>query len=366
MESIKNDIFTIFRAYLCSNYVFKLENNVSNVLEFSNRCGIGVIVAYTLKKNDLYKNESILDNILFYNVAKYEKQKLVRKRIKSILEENGVNFIFLKGSSLAKYYEEKYLRYSSDIDLIVEKVNYEKAKDLLLNNNFALIGSSLNELTLQSKEKVNVDLHSMFTLNDENIEVLFKDVKFDNGHELNNEYKYIFTVYHAAKHLKVNYISLQFLFDIYYLNKLVSDKQLINNTLKKMNLDKFNIATLQLIDYIMNENTKSELVTEYFEFLINTSNSKGIENMVLVGQSNEKSRINYLISRAFPKYEEMYRIYPNVKKNKVLLPYFYAKRIFDRIKQGYYNNAINEINASFKVDKTKVKETKKLFEEIGL
>ena len=59
-------------------------------------------------------------------------------------------------------------------------------------------------------------------------------------------------------------------------------------------------------------------------------------------------------------------MYPKLKDNKLLLPYYYVVRIIDRVNQGKGNQAINEFKVSSKVDKNKIEETKKLFEEIGL
>ena len=364
MEYINNDNFTIIRAYLNNSYDFELFSSIEDIINLGNKCGLSFILAYTLKKNDKYKDNDILDSVLFYSVSGYEKQDLIRKNIKEVLENERISFLFLKGISLAKYYDEEYLRYSSDIDIIVEENNYEKAKDLLIENGYKLVVYASNELTL-SKSGVSIDLHCKYSKYEENIENMFEDVDYSNkNHELSNEHKYLFLIAHLSKHLREVYISTQFLIDLYYVNKLDLDREYINNKLHKAKLDKLNIETLKVIDYLVNDNS-NELTKKYCDFLFNVANNKGIENMVLVGSGN-KNRVGYVISRVFPNYTEMVRMYPKLKDNKLLLPYYYVVRIIDRVNQGKGNQAINEFKVSSKVDKDKIEETKKLFEEIGL
>lgn len=128
MECVNKDIFTIIRAYLNKTYDFEVISSIEDIINLGNKCGLGFILAYTLKKNNIYKDNGILDSTLFYGVARYEKQDLIRKNIKEVLENNGIGFLFLKGISLAKYYDEEYLRYSIDIDIIVEEKTMKKLK----------------------------------------------------------------------------------------------------------------------------------------------------------------------------------------------------------------------------------------------
>ena len=364
MECINKDIFTIIRAYLTKNYDFKVFSSVEDIINLGNKCGLSFILAYTLKKNNIYKDNGILDSTLFYGVARFEKQDLTRQNIKELLENNGIGFLFLKGISLAKYYDEEYLRYSSDIDIMVEENNYDKAKDLLIKNGYKLIEYASNELTL-SKLGVSIDLHCKYSKYEENIESIFEDVDYSNkNHELSNEHKYLFLIAHLSRHLRENYISSQFLIDLYYVNKLDLDREYINNKLYIAKLDRLNKETLKVLDYIVNNNG-DKLTKKYCDFLFNVVNNKGIENMVLVGTGN-KNRVGYVISRAFPNHSEMARMYPKLKDNKLLLPYYYVVRIIDRVNQGKGNQAINEFKVSSKVDKEKIEEIKKLFDEIGL
>lgn len=364
MEYINRDIFTIIRAYLNKNYDFEVFSDIEDIINMGNKCGLGPILAYTLKKNEKYKDNGLLDSVLFYCATKYEKQELVRQEIKKLLENNGIDFLFLKGISLAKYYDEEYLRYSSDIDIIVEEKNYDITKDLLINNGFELVVYASNELTL-SFSGISIDLHCKYSKNETNIENMFDDVDYGNkNHELSSEHKYLFIIAHLFKHLKEVYISTQFLIDLFYVDRLDLDREYISNKLEKAKLTKLNKETLKVIDYIV-EGNGNELTKKYCDFLFNVSSEKGIENMVLV-RSRIRNRKRYIISRLFPNYEEMVRMYPKLKDNKLLLPHYYVVRIIDRFKQGKGNQAINEIKVSSKINKNKIEETKKLFDEIGL
>lgn len=234
----------------------------------------------------------------------------------------------------------------------------------MINDGFNLVVYASNELAL-SKSGVSIDLHCKYSKYEENIENMFEDVGYSNkNHELSNEHKYLFLIAYLSKHLREVYISTQFLIDLYYVNELDLDREYINNTLQNAKLDKLNIETLKVVDYLVNNNG-NELTKKYCDFLFNVANTKGIENMVLVGRGN-RNGIGYILSRIFPNHLEMIRMYPKLKDNKLLLPYYYVVRIIDRVNQGKGNQAINESKVSSKVDKDKIEKTKKLFEEIGL
>ena len=366
MNKVELEILNIVKHYLEKDYSFDVYCDMEELLKTSNQLCLSPIVGYALTKNTKYK-KNIFEELLYLSIIKQAKQNDLRQKVINIFNKNNINFIFLKGTSLSKYYDEDFLRLSSDVDVIVEKDNYEKAKNLLLTKKFKIVSSSKNETDLMYKNGAHLDLHSMFTHNETEIEELFKDVDFDDeNNELSDEYKYIFSIYHAAKHLKKSYISFQFLIDLYYLSKLNIDKVFIDNKLKSMNLKTFEEKTIELINVLFNGKKSNKIVDEYLEFLLNVSKSQGLDNMALVGQGHSGGRLNHILSRAFPPFDEMCRMYPELKNNRILLPIYYVRRFIDRLHEGKYKRMLNEVNANLNVDKQKVQKTKELFDKLGL
>ena len=74
--------------------------------------------------------------------GKFRKRKLVSvyrteqivydlNNVCSCLEENGVDFIPLKGSVIRNLYPEKWMRTSCDIDILVKKEDCQRAENIL-------------------------------------------------------------------------------------------------------------------------------------------------------------------------------------------------------------------------------------------
>lgn len=357
MNTVKKDIINILKGYFHSDYSFNIESDLNDILDCSNSLSIGPIVGYALNKSDKYKT-NIFDNTVFLAADRYERQNSIRQEIINILNKNNIPYIFLKGHTLSKYYDEEHLRYSTDIDILVKKNDYDLVKHILVDEySYKLIIYKTNEFNV-SKNSIVLDMQNKLTEDDEIVDKIYDDIIFDNTHELNNEYKYLFIITHAAKHLNTNYISIQFLLDLYYVNKLDLDREFINSKLKEIKLDRFNEVCLKTIDVLFNGADSDDTIDSFIEYMFNSS---GIENRILAHDGD-----NYIISRLFPDAKTMCLLYPSLAKCKLLLPIYYIKRLIDRISMGRLNNAINEVKISNSVDNNEVIKINELFKKIGL
>lgn len=366
MNNLTKNTLNILKNYLNKGNSFsETDINYDDLTKYAVSLGIGPVVAYTISKNKLTKDTSYLMSILYASSIKTETQKNNRNEIKDLLEKENIDFLFLKGKTIAKYYDEEYLRQSADIDIYVNKDNFEKVKDLLISKlNYKLLNKSSNELSL-IKDKQIVDIHNLFSNFNDKYEEMFKDADIKNKeHELDNLHKYLFSIYHTSKHFLENYISLKFLIDIYYLRQLEFDHNLLNEKLDKAGLLKFNQQVNKIINSIINdEKLVSDLV---IDFIFNTGHKKGYENKVLVSSVINGDGSKTLINRAFPSTKEMIRLYPNLENKKYLLGIYYLKRFIDRLKEGNINKAFKEIDANVNINKEKIKDTESVLKELGL
>ena len=363
MNKTQNDIITILNSYLKKDYSFSIDSDIEDIYKLSNRFCLSPIVGYTLNKTEKYRN-NVFNNLIYLSNINYEKQQYVRKKLGELLTNENIGYIFLKGSTLAKYYEEPYLRFSSDIDVIVEKNNYQTVKKLLLKREYKLYQEDTNEMCLIGKNGVTIDVHCQFMNENDKIERIFNDVDFsDANHEMDNNLKYLHIITHAYKHLTLTYINLQFLVDIYYVRNLDLDWDFINGKLNQIDLKRFNDEVLKVIDVLFNNKRSNALTNQFIDFLLNASNHMGIENQIL---SQRTKSDTYIIDRAFPSYKEMCRMYPILENKKYLLPVCYIRRLVDRIKKGKLSKAISEINVNMNIDKDKIEETKELFNKLGI
>lgn len=79
-------------------------------------------------KFHLYNKENGLD---------FSNAKNLLLDIKSILEENGVEFILVFGTLLGAYRDKSFIKHDTDIDIgVIGENNVEKIKQILINGDF--------------------------------------------------------------------------------------------------------------------------------------------------------------------------------------------------------------------------------------
>lgn len=366
MNSLRDDIITILKACLHKDYVFDVVNDVDDVLRFANNYAITPIIEYTLRKANKYSSDN---SSVFYNVVRVEKQIELRNMVIEAFDKNNIGYIFIKGLTLAKYYDEEFLRFSSDVDVVVEKHNYLRARDILVNDyGFIQNGFSENEMPLSFKNGAHLDLHCMFGRADNPIEYLYSDVDYYGDHELDNEFKLFHICNHGAKHLGNGFISLQYLIDLYYVNNLDIDFVKLNRLLSSANLSSFYENTVKLLNVLFENGDKDDLSDLYIDFLFNGKQTKGRENLVRVNRAkNNRGKLSYMLSRVFPKYKTMCSIYPELIDKKFLLPVCYLRRAVDILnKKDRLSNAKAEFKYCVNDNDVNIDKTKRLFEELGI
>lgn len=365
MDSVQKDIITILKAYLHADYTFDIENDIREIIDCANKYAITPVIEYTLAK----ANKCNRDNSSVYlNAMRVEKQNNLRKTIKEVFDKNNIGYVFIKGTTLAKYYVDEYLRFSSDVDVVVQKDNYLRSRDILVNEyDFVQHTYSDNEMSLTDKYGTNLDLHCLFTKKDDEIEALYKDVNYSK-HELDNELKLFHICNHGAKHINNGFISLQYLIDLYYVDKLDINREKFNELLNKANLDKFYVKTRKLVDVLFEDEIADEDTKLYIEFLFNGKQTKGRENFVRINRAKKNTnKLVYILSRLFPDYKAMSSNYPELINKKYLLPVYYVKRAIDIInRKDRLSNAKAEFGYCLNDVDENVQKTKKLFENLGI
>jgi hypothetical protein len=219
-------------------------------------------------------------------------KKLINKkelfRIAKLFNENGIKYVFLKGAAI-NLLSADYLRYSRDIDILVEKGSLSKVYQLLKEIGFKY----RNPLVSDNTKYISNSYHLPIFLNDDGalVEIhhritdrsIYKDcplsksmltkctiikhkginIKIPN---LNNLISHI--VYHAVLHHNFDMGPI-FLYDIKHLRGLLDNEKDLVNLLESINLDK---EYREISNYIDSNNMKNP-----FDIYIN-ANTKINEN----------------------------------------------------------------------------------------
>ncbi len=93
-----------------------------------------------------------------YMKVLYEQNMLVK-----LLSDNRISSVIIKGISAAKYYPIPHNRIMGDIDILVPVEDYERAKDVLINNAYLLDHEDINRHAAYAKNGVCIELHYCFS-----------------------------------------------------------------------------------------------------------------------------------------------------------------------------------------------------------
>ena len=148
-------------------------------------------------------------------------------------------------------------------------------------------------------------------------------------------YIYIFT--HYAKHYKNGGIGIVHVLDIWILKSQWSDMDFnyINNQLKKLELEEFYYNTMKLISAWFEDGDNTETTDIMTKFILtsgaygtflNAQLSQAAKQTENLGNA-KKARQALYFQRLFLSYDRMCRLYPFLKKNKLLLPFCQIHRL---------------------------------------
>lgn len=359
MNNIKEDVLNIIRSFILSKYDISFDGDINDLYNISNKLVVSNIVGYTLNKSG-YK-ETIFNSSIYKAVNQYERIIDTRKDIDNIL--NNINYLYVKGLKIAELYPESYLRDSCDIDIVIDNNDFDKAYKLFINNGYKELSRNKNEIALRNRKGILIDLHSSFAFNDDKFDELFIST-FNNTHELDNNYLYVYMIRHIKKHILGGLLKYRYLIDLYYLRNNI-DKDIVDDLLSKAELTILNDSLNSYIDAFIGLKEYSDLDKKLEDFIFSCSSDKGITNRILIN-SYGKSKISYILSRVFISYDLMVLEYPKLRENKLFLPYFYIKRIVRIRKRNRAKYHSKELKNSLKTSKNDIDNMHMFINKIGI
>ena len=297
----------------------------------------------------------------------------LQKEITSLLNEYEIPHIYFKGTIFSRLYPDSALRTRGDIDFIVKKEDYEKAKSILSNNGFKAESEAVHHMSYM-KNNLEVELHKCFYEEGHKLEQYFKN-PFNHAnlvdkyeYELDPNYHFIYAISHLNKHLLSGEGIRSFL-DFYYLHKAYKlDYIYIINELQKIKLDKLFNTVCNVIYEIIGEKIYEftfEPVEPLFEFLLNNGIHGLINDSTLEGVLSFKyqgSKIKYLFNTLF---------LPNKKDRKMLYPKLSMCFIFYPIiviRRGIYllTKRRKQFKKSVKTNKVQIEDKQIIAEKYGI
>lgn len=330
------------------------------------------LVSYAMRQQGFAVDKEFAEqeNLAVY---RYTHQMLALEEIGYLFEQEEIPYLPLKGSVLRAYYPEAWMRTSSDIDILVQEKDFERAKNILIKKaRFEFEEDDLKDASLYRDGCVHLELHRNLVRDkvqdvflSENI---WKQMNRDGMHcTMPDAFFYCHHVEHMLRHFEIGGCGIRFFLDLWILNHRVEyDQVKRDEMLEQSGRKKFEEAVKHLSEVWFGGQTHTELTRKMERFLFSAGIYGTIENRALVHEVQCESKLKSVLVRLWLPYEELCWSYPQLRGRKYLQPYYEGKRFFHMILDGRWNRSVEELTANRKVDVKKKKEMGRMLEELGL
>lgn len=317
------------------------EESLMQVLSLSAHHSVTTLVADVLLNNGLLENsdlKALYEENLMVSVYQYHQQEMEFNRVCTIFEENGIDYIPLKGSVLRKLYREPWLRTCCDVDILVKPEQLEKAIELVLAGGYTIDKHYSHDVSFFTEGNMRVELHFDLIEKDHNIgnvsEVLqdawqYAQLKDGTKHayQFEPELFYFYQLAHMVKHFIHGGCGIRSVIDIWLLRQHWQfDAEKKNMLLQKGGIAVFEEKISELAEAWFGHAEKSETVQNLEAYIFGGGVYGSQKNYVAMEQVENGTKWRNAMSKIFLKYSVIKYQYPILQKHKWLLPIYEVKR----------------------------------------
>lgn len=276
-----------------------------------------------------------------------ERQLRELERIYNAFEENGIDYMPLKGCKMKALYPKPELRNMGDADILIRTEQYDKIRSVMQSLQFTEGEETVHELVWKS-DALYLELHKhLIPSYNRDFYGYFGEgwarAKLLRGtqYTMTPEDEFIFLFTHFAKHYRDGGIGCRHVVDLWVFLRSHPELDLdyIQTELKKLQLLDFYRNIRRLISTWF-EDQESDSRTDFLTEFIFASGSFGqIENRVLsraVRDANHSvlgfsGKLLYLWQTAFPGIKILREKYTILKKHPYMLPLVWLIRPFYKV-----------------------------------
>ena len=294
------------------------------------------------------------------------------KKIKSVLDEERISYIPLKGAVLRNLYPEITLRTSSDIDVLIHEKDVEHAVAKLEDKtDFRKRSQDYHDISMVNS-RVHLELHFNIKENDEKIDKLLSKaweyaIPTSEGsmYEFTPEYQVFHIVAHMSYHFLHGGLGIRPFIDLWLIKrKIVFNTIILEDMLDSCGLLQFYRESCYLSDVWMCDEKPSE-TTRLFEDFCLSGGVFGNERFRIAGSQRKKRGWRYIGSRVFPPKYQVKEYYKDPNGKEHSLPYYYVKRWRSWLSKDRRTDLRRQINATVTSDKEYQNTADELFARLG-
>lgn len=276
-------------------------------------------------------------------------QAIELEQISNAFEEAGIDHIPLKGSVVKYLYPDPSYRKSGDIDILIKPEDKKTVRKKMFENGYLIDKSDEYELHEGYRKPpfILTEIHDRLVEKNNRAYALLTDVwenaerKQNTKHnfKLRDEWQYIFSVAHFAKHIKNGGAGIKFVLDMYILSQEELEIDTVEEMLNKSNLSQFHGFVKEVVNKWFYDEDVSENAMNLEKFILDGGGFGTDEQSKLLKKSaifwGRKEKIKYMFTKTykgiFVSYESMRSKYPILVRHRYLLPIMWMVRLWSII-----------------------------------
>lgn len=272
-----------------------------------------------------------------------DRQVRAAEQIFAAFEENGIDYLPLKGCNLKKLYPRPELRIMVDADILIRMEQYDRIRPIMQRLGYKEGEESLHELNW-SRPELHLELHKrLFAPNERDLYAYFGEGwgkavqtagrRYDLSPE--DEFLYVFT--HMAKHFRYGGIGIRQILDLYIYRRQRPNlnEEEIQWALDGLGMGEFyqNINRLLAVWF---EDAPADALMEFMTAYVFNSGNFGTlekrlysEELINLGKKQKRiknSKGKSLLRAVFPPMYLMQMTYGTLYKYPWLYPVFWVVR----------------------------------------
>lgn len=373
-------LFALLRAGVCgekSNLEGIEHDEIQRLLLLAKKHDVTYCVAKAIMDSHVFSEESSLGHsckeTIYMNVVRIFRIEDTLKRVKRVLNNACIPFVPLKGAVIRTLYPDKMMRASCDIDVLVKEENLDQAIRALMDEGFSTDNIRSNHDVSLFYNHTHLELHFNICESMDDIDILLARV-WDHVEPV-SQYEYVETpdylVFHHIAHMKYHFVKggcgIRPFLDLYVLRKLnYYHEDTLISLLSAVGLQKFYDSILRLLQVWFEGKPHCEFTLKFEEYILNGGVYGNVDNRLAIKSSSNASRIKTAFPCVFPSFESMCILFPQLEGKKLLLPFYYARRIVSKAFGKGSSNARNRLEVILLQDKQKIHSVGNLMEELGI
>ncbi|WP_295212261.1 nucleotidyltransferase family protein [Ruminococcus sp.] len=278
------------------------------------------------------KWQEVRDKALFKDIT----QQMEFESISAQLEANKIRYLPLKGTVLKGIYSQSDMRLMSDIDLLIDGKNAQKAQDIMHTLGYYTehFGAGCHDVYMK-KPVMNVEIHrQLFGAEHFDLEAVFTEPwkmctdpkgcrwDFDKSHF------FVYIVSHAAKHYYGSGTGIRTFMDIYLYKERYGgelDMSLFDQMLSKKTAQMCK-DLVGLAEVLFGGAERTDKYSQMIKYMLGCGTYGTTANSV-DNEIKRRGKAGYLFSQLFPSRSLMCYSYPILAKAPILLPFCWIIRL---------------------------------------